>query len=472
MKLNFQPYIKDERTQKVISDWLLYFACSFCLIIPALYNSFPIVTQDTGIYIQSGAQFFVPIDRPITYGVFIRLASLFGLSLWFVIGFQSLILVYYLKRISRKLLGKYYTSQIFFFIVLFLAAFTCASWFCSQLMPDVFTAVMVLSIVDFYISPERKGIYKVLTFFLICFYIEIHNSHLLIAFCFCIVARLYSLFTTKRWFIKKSIFLFYITLFSFISICFFNLWEGNSFRPSAGSHVFLMARMAENGILDEFLKDYCPTEHYSLCDYQGKTGDRYWDFMWKDESHLYHLKGWDMNSKWAKAEKEYHTIIFRSFTRPKFLGLQIYKSVEGMVRQLPQYMVEFIPQGEGSSPYNGIRAFYPREIKEYRTSLQQTGLLGSVLPLFNALMVITAVLLTLIMCLAYNKNLKAADTLNWNFCSTIILAFIFINALVTATFSTIYCRMQARVSWLLIFMFLIYIIRYFYSKKIISNDNS
>lgn len=465
MKLNLQPYIKSEKTQRIASNWLLYFMCSFCLITPALYNSFPIVTQDTGMYIYSGFKFFVPIDRPITYGLFIRVSSFFGLSLWIVILAQSLILVHYMNRISIKLLGKYYTPQFFFFIVLFISAFTCASWFCSQLMPDVFTAIMILSIVDFYISPKRKGKYKVLTFFLISFYIEIHNSHLLIALCFCILARIYSLFTANRWFIKKSIFLFYITLFSFISISFFNLWEGNSFRPSASSHVFLMARMAEDGVLDEFLKDYCPTEHYSLCDYQGKTGDRYCDFMWTDQSHLHHLEGWNTESKWAKAEKEYNTIIFRSFTRPKFLGLQIYKSIEGMIRQLPQYMVEFIPQGKNSPPYNSVQAFYPREIKEYRTCLQQVGQLSQVMPFFNALMVIAAVLLTLIMCLLYNKILKTVDILNWNFSTFIILSLIFINALITATFSTIYCRMQSRVSWVLMFMFIIYILRYFLSRK-------
>ena len=56
----------------------------------ALYNSYPLLYPDTGTYAHSGLKLFVPQDRPILYGLFIRLSSLWA-SLWFVVLAQALL---------------------------------------------------------------------------------------------------------------------------------------------------------------------------------------------------------------------------------------------------------------------------------------------------------------------------------------------------------------------------------------------
>lgn len=43
----------------------------FVLMIPCIYNAFPLVTSDSGTYIASGIQGWVPIDRPLFYGLFV-----------------------------------------------------------------------------------------------------------------------------------------------------------------------------------------------------------------------------------------------------------------------------------------------------------------------------------------------------------------------------------------------------------------
>ena len=58
----------------------------------ALYNGYPIVYSDTSTYIESGFSLQPPADRPITYGLFIRVFSLNGFSLWTVALMQSLII--------------------------------------------------------------------------------------------------------------------------------------------------------------------------------------------------------------------------------------------------------------------------------------------------------------------------------------------------------------------------------------------
>lgn len=426
----------------------IYIVCCFFLLLPALYNGYPLVSPDSGAYIFNGFDFHVPVDRSITYSVFVLITSLGGFTLWTVVISQTLILIYFLRTSAMKLLETRYTDRTFVIIVLLLSVFTSAGWHCSHLTPDIFTAILILTIANYYLSPlSTRG--KIIYFILIWIFMIQHNSNLLIVLIFCFFARIYTLIKGKTWFYKKTFLLFGATLFSFISVCFFNLWEGNSFRPSAGTHVFVMARMAENGILDQFLKEYCPTENYSICKYQNNTGDRQWNFMWGEKTDLQEAGGWD------KREEEYNKIITRTLYRPKYLGLQIYEALEAGVKQLPLLHLSTMSQVKGSPPYNAVEQYFPREIKEYRTSLQQTGELNGVLGFFNASIFIFTVLLAIATLWLYKSNVH----LNLIFFLVIIIAFICLNALITGALSTVVDRLQSRVFWLIPFACVLYVVK-------------
>ena len=71
---------------------VLIFIGAIALIWPAFYNGFPLVYSDTGTYLESGFVLETPLDRPITYGVLIRIFSLNGLTIWTLPFYQSCIL--------------------------------------------------------------------------------------------------------------------------------------------------------------------------------------------------------------------------------------------------------------------------------------------------------------------------------------------------------------------------------------------
>ncbi|WP_157976830.1 hypothetical protein [Taibaiella helva] len=434
-----------------------YLSGCLCLMLPAMYNSYPLVTPDTGGYIENAWRLHVPIDRPISYAILLRIATLSGLTLWGIIVAQTLLLVHFLRRVTQKILGAQYSNRLFFLITLLLGTCTSAGWVNSQVMPDIFSAILLLALVDYYLSPTHKKSVKVYYFIVLWFIIQQHNSHLLIVLALCILARLYSVFSRQRWFLKKTAFLFVITLFSYLSISFFNLWEGNRFRPSASTHIFMMSRMAENGILDQFLKQYCPTEHYSLCAYQGCTGDRQWDFMWSS-GQLVDSGGCEVG--WTTMEKEYSLIVRRSLTRPKYLGLQLYEALEAGIRQLPQVSVSFQRQGDDSFPYKMVQEHFPREIKEYRTSLQQCDApLSSRMGFFNGIIFVFLLLTAAATLYTYPGRQSRAALRNWNFMLAMLLAGILANAFFTATFSTVLDRLQTRIFWLLPFACMLFLVQ-------------
>ena len=77
---------------------------TFILLAVALFNGYPLVYSDSGTYIKSGIEGFVPPDRPIIYGLFIAFFS-FEYSLWLVILAQNLLTAFVLFEVFKFLKG-------------------------------------------------------------------------------------------------------------------------------------------------------------------------------------------------------------------------------------------------------------------------------------------------------------------------------------------------------------------------------
>src|SRR6056297_1608751 len=80
------------------------------LSIVGLFNGYPLVYSDTGTYIYSGFNYFIPNDRPVSYGLFIKFFSL-SYSAWFVILIQNLITAFVLFELINLIIGKKYNFQ-------------------------------------------------------------------------------------------------------------------------------------------------------------------------------------------------------------------------------------------------------------------------------------------------------------------------------------------------------------------------
>src|ERR1043165_3424953 len=96
------------KLRPLLPDWLFG---AFCLLIPALYNSFPLITADSGAYISNAYLLQVPLDRPIGYSVFVRITSL-GLSLWCVVLAQAALLSLLMLALTRHALGPNYHRYV------------------------------------------------------------------------------------------------------------------------------------------------------------------------------------------------------------------------------------------------------------------------------------------------------------------------------------------------------------------------
>jgi hypothetical protein len=434
--------------------FLLFVHCllgAACLVLPALYNGFPLVTADSGGYISNSFTLYLPIDRPVGYSAFLRVSSL-GLSLWAVIGVQAMLVSGLLLLLTRQFLREVYSGGLFLGIMPVLGVATSVGWTVSQLSPDVFTAVLLLSLGCLFYVPLRN-VYKLGLWALVLGSLLIHNSNLLIASLLALGAIAWGWRKPK---LKRfGLALLGLSAAGWISFSTMNAIAGRGFRPSSASHVFIMSRMAENGVLEAYLKDRCATEPSSLCAYQGKLPERQWNFMWDNNSPLYIAGGWEAT------EQEYSRIIRQTLMSPKYVWLHALTNAKGTLQQLSLLKVgdELAPLGAGSSPYLAIEKYHPAALNAYSTARQRV--LGWDISVWNSIILVFELLALVALLIGYFSRKGIADKRIRQLRSFLRLCvyFLIINAAVTVTFATVVARYHTRVFWVIPFLSILYIIR-------------
>lgn len=399
------------------------------MLWPALVNGFPFVYSDTSTYISSGFELKTPIDRPIVYGLFIRLAGLNGLSIWGVVFLQSFIVVYLIRELLIRCFD--ITSTRFYLLLLFfLTLFTALPWVCCLLLPDIFTPVLVLSALI--IAFERYKKINFLHHFIFLFSCAMHLSHFLFALVFILTLYLFR---------KKIAYQTHSKSGWRFSLLF--LLVGLSIVPalsalSKSKHVFFMGAMVEHGIVKTYLDENCADNNYKLCLYKDSLPQKAYEFIWDEKSPFYKTGGWKAN------KKEFNEIIRATLTQPKYIWLHIRASVKATFDQLTMFKV-----GDGMGKFDKETLLYKR-LGEYFNAAErhekslQFSKNTTLFSLPNTIQTVTVVL-SLILLLAIFAWRKTHTQLR---ATVFILAAILWNAWCCGTFANAIDRLGSKMVWL------------------------
>lgn len=414
------------------------------LLFVALYNGYPLMTSDSGAYMNNAFHFGIPQDRPLTYSLFIRVILRWR-TLWLVILAQSFWLSCFLVWMIDDLVPSSPKARLF--LILLVSVFTGATWYVSQIMPDIFSALMFLASIQYLLSKSTPGRRVGLATFFLC--LLMHHSNLITGLILTIFLVLFSFLKTYQAFRKKALYLFVTTVFSWILMCSFHAVNGYGFRPSRSTHVFLIAKMSENGILKTYLEDHCAKDTLSLCAYKDVLPKHAWDFIWADHGVLTSTGGWD------SSKEEYSRILMNSITQKKYLGLHLRESAKATWEQvrLSEVGDGIWPYLDGTNPYWKVDEFFHGSLNRYKHSLQSRnelkyGFINQVYRYF----ILLSTLIALLLWIFYRK---IARKIVYVFLLSIL--FIVLNAFVTATFANILARLNSRVLWILPVMNLIVI---------------
>ncbi|MBK9149174.1 MAG: hypothetical protein IPM12_15320 [Flavobacteriales bacterium] len=245
------------------------------LLWVAIWNGYPLVYSDTSTYLSSGFVLDTPIDRPITYGVFLRLVSLNGVTLWTVVLAQALLLAVVLHRLLKEVgwVGAWSRAGG----ITWIALVTGLPFSSGQLITDVFTPILLctLYLLLWSKSLPRREIFGYGALLLVSY--AMHMSHIGLTAMVLALASMLKLFRRSSahpsW--KR------IALLVLIA-CAGTVPMGPSLAKS--KNTFYAARMAEHGVLQQYLVKYCDTDPVTLCKRREIIPASADSFLWAKDS--------------------------------------------------------------------------------------------------------------------------------------------------------------------------------------------
>ncbi|MBV9406329.1 MAG: hypothetical protein JO211_13370, partial [Acidobacteriaceae bacterium] len=258
-------------------------------LIPAIINGFPFVFPDSADYLV-----FTPhIYRSPFYGLFIFFFHL-DRFIWGPVLVQALIASHLVWVFVRIYAGEPRLGW-FALIVLTLGLLTSLPFFTGFIMPDFFTAVMVLA---FYLLGFRRAelgrgeqIYLVL---LACVAICVHISHLpqAIALAFLVLFLRMLLGTSPRSTLRQAAILVVPIALAAGATLLNNVVIHGVFGLFPAGQTFVLANMIEQGPARNYLKEVCPTAGFKLCAAKDTLPATSYEILWSTDT-LQRLGGFE-----------------------------------------------------------------------------------------------------------------------------------------------------------------------------------
>ena len=429
------------------SEILVVLSGVFILLTFAFYNRYPFVYSDSGTYIRSGFEGYVPVDRPIMYGLFVRHISM-KYSLWLVVLAQNIILSYVLFSTLKFVIKENY--RIWFVLIIFLLTFTTGlASFSNQIMADIFMGILILSLFILLFVKKLPPWDMVFFTVLIIFSEACHFSHLFVASALMVIillTRMLPFAMLKEISVKRIVAVSCVVFSVWLIVPTVNYFHSSKFFLSEGSHVFLMAHLNETGVLKRYLDDHCDQyPELSLCDLNEDLQVDVGTFTWVDSysSKYGGFKG---------SKKEFDFILNEIISDPAYWWDNVFNFVLYGLTQLTENSVGegLTAHDKGSSPYYSIYTHMNREAFDMLNSKQnkygKAVLNFDFLTRIQWIVILTA--LFVVIFIVVTGNYRYYDQTSINFLGFILICIV-LNAFFTGGLIAPNDRYSSRLIWLL-----------------------
>ena len=250
----------------------------------AIYNGYPLVFFDSGTYIRQVLRLEGALDRPPFYSFFLLFVHL-KLSLWPVPIVQNIIVVTLAFRALSLAFPELKPANVFRVIIL-AAVTTTLPWFSNQVMPDIFTPLIVLSVFCIVVGWTQVGkAEKVALSVSLCAMCSFHTASPVFA---AIIAAGAVIVAYSGQLVKREAVIATVgaVLMAMVAQTLYTYTVTKRISPSAYTPVFLLGRLIGDGSARRFLAVACPTQQYVLCSRQGELTDDTDFFLWDPRSPL------------------------------------------------------------------------------------------------------------------------------------------------------------------------------------------
>lgn len=424
--------------------WLPLAAGVTCLplvMLPALWNGFPILFPDTGGYLARPFEGTLELGRSALYGAF--LAAGIPFDFWLNVVLQAALCVWLIALTLRthELSG----AGILLATVTGLCLATGLPWYAGTLIPDIFVSAAILSLYLLVFRGDRLRRWETIALgAVIACAIASHMGTLALCLGLIICLAGWALVRKRlraRWPQPRLLAASLAVGAGLLLAPLSNLVIADDFAFTPGGESFVFGRLVQDGIVADYLEDRCPDPDIKLCPYRSKLPTTADDWLWAPGNPLGELGGWRGYAGEARF------IIFDSLRRYPLEHLET--AITTTLKQLALMKTEVSLVKDWMAPAIGaLRELVPEMTPRIAAARQQAEPFPDLLARFNTIHVATAVasLALLIVMLAFARwRLVPPEALTM---AGLVLAALLINAAICGIFSNPVDRYQSRILWL------------------------
>jgi len=420
---------------------------TLALLLPALFNGYPILFSDTADYLlRSQSMMPSPIRAP-GYALWIRLTS-GGATLWLPVVAQALFLALLIAR-TLRLFGRPGARRTLGAGVV-LTIGTSAGWVASKAMPDLFVAMVVVGLYLVVAHWQRLGAGdRILAAASVLVGGTMHLTNILVGGV--VLVTLFVLQSTapaararRPGWLRAAVLL---VVSAALTRGYEHLRRDTTETGSNGS-IFVLSHLVETGLAQRLLQDRCGVEHFALCPVRDTLTRSVDLFVWRPlQSPRYFVLHDD-----AALIRDETSHILGGIVRHYPLALM--GSIAGYTaRQLVAFRVndEIWRHRNRTEVQRVIIAMYPRDLPAQERARQQENTLRlpwtGMLHLIVFLAAAAFSLITLRRAFAA-RAISLADSTGFH---VVVWVTLVANAAICANLAAVFSRYQSRVSWLLPF---------------------
>ena len=454
-------------SQNAFTVAILIFGAGLIFSWVAIYNGYPLIFHDSAEYIRLALEFSARWNGTPFYSVFM-LPFHASITLWPVVLAQGIIVAHLIYLVIRCTRGAV-TPIHFALTILPLALFSGLPWFSGQLMPDLFTPVVILGMALLGFAAHKlapwERIYLVV---LTIGAISVHLTHVPLALGLAIVIPgLHFIFARARLPVSGSWVLAVMPVILAIAavLAFNTLAYGRTTLSPYGS-VHPLARFIADGPARAYLQAACPEAGFALCQVVDDLPDDADVFLWggHDLAAVRANDGsvMDKVGGYLVVHEEAGTII-RNTLREHFLW-QLGNGLHNAWRQfgrfatgdgLAVYAAKHAAFGGAGGAYADevLQRHFPGEFSAYIGSRQmlETLPIAAIRPVHLLAGAAAAIVAIIIL----GKALRRRQSLAIALFATILLALVG-NAVIAGGLGAVHDRYQSRIIWLVMLYALVF----------------
>ena len=448
--------------QTVATSLAAVAAATALMMVPALWNGYPLFYFDSVDYVRMPFTWEMPIYRTMPYAMMGLIAKLAG-TLWIIPVLQSLAVAWLLHE-TLTVFTRIPAGMTLVPVAAVVAVLSGLPWFAGEIMADVFAGLVILGIAVLAFGGDRLGRGRTAAVTaIVAVGVFVHTSHVAVATGL-VVCLLALRLITRR---PVRLLLPFVSVVAGIAMILSIHWitVGRPFVTQP-SNILMLGRLVQDGLAKRLLDDTCPTGELrlKLCAVRNHpalhgTANA---FLWAP-SPFTDMGGWTS----PVAEREAKTIVQETLRR--YPLQHVVAALELTAEQF--FMLE---TGDGlldmrEHAQYAIAQYYPDELisflqarqhsqhlksrlaaKRFAAGINFNGMNGLHVPLF---LVATAGMLILM-----GRWRRRGEWRLWSLSAVILLALLG-NAFVCGALSNPNHRYQSRLAWLPILVIAIAAVR-------------